>query len=167
MLEALHLPQWLVDFWSVYGGIIMPVLVTLVTAIITKIALDLRTNAKLNAQKTDLQIKALEEVAKRENNKPQLEEQSSKLAELEKVIAYLSDMISMGFQNANIDPEIKENLKALANKIKYGTEDDLVKQLEADKIKLNEQLEALKEELLAKNTILSENTIESKKTTKR
>lgn len=167
MLEALHLPQWLVDFWSVYGGIIMPVLVTLVTAIITKIALDLRTNAKINAQKAELQIKALEEVAKRENTKPQLEEQSSKLAELEKVIAYLSDMISMGFQNANIDPEIKENLKSLANKIKYGTEDDLVKQLEAEKIKLNEQVEALKEELIAKNTISLENIVENKKITKR
>ena len=76
-------------------------------------------------------------------------------------------MISIGFQNANIDPEIKENLKSLANKIKYGTEDDLVKQLEADKIKLNEQLEALKEELIAKNTILPENTVENKKITKR
>lgn len=167
MLAAIQMPTWLVDFWAVYGDIIMPVLVTLVTAIITKIAIDLRTNAKINAQKAELQIKALEEVAKRENNKPQLEEQSSKLAELEKVITYLSDMISMGFQNANIDPEIKENLKSLANKIKYGTEDDLVKQLEAEKIKLNEQLEALKEELNTKNTILPENAVESKKTTKR
>lgn len=167
MLAALQLPTWLVDFWAVYGDVIMPVLVTLVTAIITKIALDLKTNAKINAQKADLQIKALEEVAKREDNKPQLEEQSSKLAELEKDIVYLSDMISIIFQNANIDPEIKENLKSLSNKIKYGTEDDLVKQLEADKIKLNEQLEALKEELMAKNTILPENTVENKKITKR
>ena len=36
-----------------------------------------------------------------------------------------------------------------------------------DKIKLNEQLEALKEELIAKNTILPENTVENKKITKR
>ena len=55
--------------------------------------------------------------------------------------------------------QLKER-EQIVYQVKHLTED-------SDKIKLNEQLEALKEELIAKNTILPENTGENKKITKR
>lgn len=156
MLLALQMPTWLVDFWTVYGSMITPVLVTLLTAIVTSLALKIKSDAKANAVKADLQIEALKNVANREDNKPQLEEQSQKISELEQTIANLADMFTLAFQNSNLSPEIKNNLAALANKIKYGTEEDLVKELEAQKAQLEEQVAALTEQLKEKVVAVAE-----------
>lgn len=165
MLLAIQMPQWLTDFWTVYGSMITPVLVTLLVSLLTYIAIKLKSDAKINKMKADLQIQALKEVANREDNKPQLEEQSQKLAELEKVIAYLADMFDVAFQNSNLDPEIKANLSALINKIKYGSEEDLVKQLEETNTKLKGEVEALKEQIA--QTVTAEVETETRKRTRR
>lgn len=157
MLGAIQLPQWLADFWAVYGDMITPVLVTLLVSLVTWLALQIKSTAKINAAKTDLQIEALKTVANREDNKPQLEEQSQKIQELEKVILNLSEMINVAFQNSNLDPEIKANLTALNNKIKYGSEEELIKELEQNNEVLKQQLEELTHKL-------SNNVIETVKT---
>lgn len=165
MLLEIQMPQWLTDFWTVYGSMITPVLVTLLVSLLTYIAIKLKSDAKINKVKADLQIQALKEVANREDNKPQLEEQSQKLAELEKVVTYLADMFDVAFQNSNLDPEIKANLSALINKIKYGSEEDLVKQLEETNTKLKEEVEALKEQIT--QTVTAEVETETRKRTRR
>lgn len=165
MILAIQMPQWLTDFWTVYGSMITPVLVTLLVSLLTYIAIKLKSDAKINKVKADLQIQALKEVANREDNKPQLEEQSQKLAELEKVVTYLADMFDVAFQNSNLDPEIKANLSALINKIKYGSEEDLVKQLEETNTKLKEEVEALKEQMA--QTVTAEVETETRKRTRR
>lgn len=147
MIAAIQMPQWLADFWAVYGNMITPVLVTLAVSLITWVALQLRSNAKINSAKADLQIQALKEVANREDNKPQLEAQSERIQQLENVILNLSDMINVAFQNSNLDPDIKSNLSALANKIKYGSEEEFVKELEASNKALKEQVEELTHKL--------------------
>lgn len=152
MLLAIQMPAWLVDFWTIYGDMITPILVTILCSILTYIAIKIKSDAKINSAKTDLQIQALKEVANREDNKPQLEDQSKQINELSKTIAYMADMINLAFQNSNLDPEIKNNLASLSNKIKYGTEEDLVKELENNNALLQEQIEALKEEI-ANNTV--------------
>ena len=166
MLLALQMPQWLTDFWTIYGDMITPVLVTLLVSLLTYIAIKLKSDAKINKMKADLQIQALKDVANREDNKPQLEEQSQKLAELEKVITYLADMFDVAFQNSNIDPEIKANLASLINKIKYGSEEDLVKQLEETNAQLKEQVEALQEQIAQTVTTTTVET-ETRKRTRR
>lgn len=152
MLLAIQMPAWLVDFWTIYGDMITPILVTILCSLLTYIAIKIKSDAKLNSAKTDLQIQALKDVANREDNKPQLEDQSKQINELSKTIAYMADMINLAFQNSNLDPEIKNNLASLSNKIKYGTEEDLVKELENNNALLQEQIEALKEEI-ANNTV--------------
>lgn len=147
MFLSLQMPTWLVDFWTVYGDMITPVLVTVVLALLTSLALKIKSDAKTNAAKAELQLEALKDVANREDNKPQLEQQSNQIAQLEHTVAHLSEMFNLAFQNSNLTPEIKDNLKALENKIKYGTEEDLVKELEAQKAQLEEQITALKAEL--------------------
>lgn len=166
MLLALQMPQWLTDFWTIYGDMITPVLVTLLVSLLTYIAIKLKSDAKITKMKADLQIQALKDVANREDNKPQLEEQSQKLAELEKVITYLADMFDVAFQNSNLDPEIKANLASLINKIKYGSEEDLVKQLEETNAQLKEQVEALQEQIAQTVTTTTVET-ETRKRTRR
>lgn len=166
MILAIQMPQWLTDFWTVYGDMITPVLVTLLVSLLTYIAIKLKSDAKINKIKADLQIQALKEVANREDNKPQLEEQSEKLSELEKVITYLADMFDVAFQNSNLDPEIKANLASLINKIKYGSEEDLVKKLEETNAQLKEQVEALQEQIAQTVTTTTVET-ETRKRTRR
>ena len=143
MFLALQMPTWLVDFWTVYGDMITPVLVTVALALLTSLALKIKSDAKANAAKADLQIQALKDVANREDNKPQLEQQSQEIADLKRVVTYQSEMINLAFQNSNLTPEIKDSLTSLSNKIKYGTEEDVIKELEAQKAELQEQVDAL------------------------
>ena len=165
MYLALQMPTWLVDFWTVYGEMIEPVLITVVLALLTSLALKIKSDAKTNAAKAELQIEALKEVANREDNKPELERQASKLEELERTITLQSEMFNLAFQNSNLNPEIKDNLTSLSNKIKYGTEEDLVKELEAEKAQLKKQVENLKIQLETKSTTVVQE--ETKKRTRR
>ena len=147
MLGAIQMPTWLVDFWTVYGEMITPVLVTLVTAMLTALALKIRSDAKVNATKADLQLEALRNVANREDNKPELNAMKGEIETLKQSNVYLAEIINLAFQNTNLSPEIKANLASLYNKMTYGSESELIKSLEADKQKLEAQLEVLKQQL--------------------
>lgn len=164
MLGAIQMPTWLADFWTVYGDMITPVLVTLLTTLVTALALKIKSDAKVAAQKAELQIEALKEVANREDNKPQLEAQEAKITELTAAVANMSSMIDLAFQNSNLDPEIKANLSALCNKIKYGTEEDLIKSLESDNAALQAQLESLTQQLANQATAKIETAATAKRT---
>lgn len=149
MLGAIQMPTWLVDFWTVYGEMITPVLVTLVTAMLTALALKIRSDAKVNATKADLQLEALKNVANREDNKPELNALKEEVDSLKQSNVYLAEIINLAFQNTNLSPEIKANLASLYNKMTYGSESELIKQLEEDKQKLEEQIEILKQQTAA------------------
>ena len=153
------MPTWLVDFWTVYGDMITPVLVTVALALLTSLALKIKSDAKTNAAKADLQIQALKDVANREDNKPELERLSAEIEELKRTVELQSEMVNLAFQNSNLTPEIKNNLASISNKIKYGTEVDVVKELEAEKTILKEQIDALNSEL--ENKIVA--TVETNK----
>ena len=156
MYLAISMPTWLADIWTIFGGYVQPMLITLLTALVTALAIKIRSDAKVNAAKAELQIQALKEVANREDNKPELERQANKIDNLERVITLQTEMFDLAFQNSNLTPEIKENLTSLSNKIKYGTEEDLVKELEAEKAKLKEELEAVKSQLETKVPVVVE-----------
>lgn len=159
----IQLPTWLSNFWLIYGDMITPVLVTLMVSLLTYLAIKIKADAKVNKAKADLQIEALKEVANREDNKPQLEDQSTKIEQLTTTVAYLADMINLAFQNSNLTPETKDSLASLANKIKYGTEEDLVKELEAQKNELQEQVKILTDKLYQSATTPVETVEEPKR----
>ena len=159
MYLAISMPTWLVDFWTVYGEMIEPVLITVVLALLTSLALKIKSDAKTNAAKAELQIQALKDVANREDNKPQLEEQNAKLESLERTVALQTEMFNLAFQNSNLTPEIKDALTSLNNKIKFGTEEDLVKELETQNATLQAQVESLQLQLSTPiETIVQEET---------
>ena len=159
MFLSINMPTWLVDFWTIYGDMITPVLVTVALALLTSLALKIKADAKTNAAKAELQIQALKDVANREDNKPQLEQQSQQIASMEQTLSHLSDMVNLAFQNSNLTPEIKNNLASLNNKIKYGSEDELVKELETKNAQLEEEVVALRSELENKVVVASEEKV--------
>ena len=156
MYLAINMPTWLSDVLLVSGDVLVPALVGVAVAMLTWLAITIKSNAKVNAVKADLQIKALQEVANREDNKPELERQANKIDNLERVITLQTEMFDLAFQNSNLTPEIKENLTALTNKIKYGTEEDLVKEIEAENAKLKKELDAVKSQLETKVPVVVE-----------
>ena len=126
MLLAIKMPVWLVDFWTVYGEMITPVLVTLLLAIVTAIALKIRSDAKVNAAKADLQIEALKQVANREDNKPQLEAQSQEIEDLKIEKALYKGEVSANIEARNIYLRSrnlsKEDRKRIQEVIRQGFE---------------------------------------------
>lgn len=159
MINAIHMPEWLIDFWTVYGDMITPILTTLLMALTTALALKIRTDAKLNNAKADLQIQALKDVANREDNKPELNEQKEEIKILKQSIIYLGDMFSTAFANSSLDPQVKQSLEVLKNKITYGNEEDLVKELEDTNQKLKEEVDALKSQLAEKAITVVESEV--------
>lgn len=143
MLCSIQMPNWLINFWTIYGEIITPILVTLLTSILTYVALKIRSDAKVNSAKADLQIQALKEVAGKEDTKPEIAKQSEEISNLRQVMFYMADMFNVAFQNTALDPEIKANISSLLNKCKYGSEDDLIKELEESNARLSEQVAEL------------------------
>ena len=72
-LLAIQLPQWLVDIWSAYKDVIIPALVTLAVALLTWVALKIKTDAKVNQAKAELQIQELKKLNEREDTRPELD----------------------------------------------------------------------------------------------
>ena len=142
--------QAIIDIWNTYSNDVIPVLITIALALLTWIAIKIKSNAQLTQAKTELQIKALQEVANREDNKPQLEEQSQQINSLTGAVMYLGEMMNEAFQNSSISPEVKENIKICLDKIKYGSQEDLVKSLQEQNAKLLEQVSALTEQVTTK-----------------
>lgn len=159
MMLALQMPEWLSNFWSIYSDMITPILVTLICSFGTALALKIKSDAKTNAAKADLQIKALKEVANREDNKPELEAQAATIDQLSETIRILTKMFDLVFQNSDLDPETKEQLKALMNTAVYGSNSETIKELEEANAKLTEQIETLKTQVNSINTEESETEV--------
>lgn len=154
-LLAIQLPQWLVDTWSAYKDVIIPALVTLAVALLTWVALKIKTDAKVNQAKAELQIQELKKLNEREDTRPELDVMKQELQKLEQSIKYLGDMFDLVFQNSTLNQETKDSLTVLKNKMVFGVEDNLIKTLTEEKEKLEEKIAAL-EQVIAEATTIKE-----------
>ena len=154
-LLAIQLPQWLVDIWSAYKDVIIPALVTLAVALLTWVALKLKTDAKVNQAKAELQIQELKKLNEREDTRPELDVMKQELQKLEQSNKYLGEMFDLVFQNSTLNQETKDSLTVLKNKMVFGVEDNLIKTLTEEKEKLEEKIAAL-EQVIAEATTIKE-----------
>ena len=154
-LLAIQLPQWLVDIWSAYKDVIIPALVTLAVALLTWVALKIKTDAKVNQAKAELQIQELQKLNEREDTRPELEVMKQELQKLEQSNKYLGEMFDLVFQNSTLNQETKDSLTVLKNKMIFGVEDNLIKTLTEEKEKLEEKIAAL-EQVIAEATTIKE-----------
>ena len=154
-LLAIQLPQWLVDIWSAYKDVIIPALVTLAVALLTWLALKIKTDAKVNQAKAELQIQELKKLNEREDTRPELDVMKQELQKLEQSNKYLGEMFDLVFQNSTLNQETKDSLTVLKNKMVFGVEDNLIKTLTEEKEKLEEKIAAL-EQVIAEATTIKE-----------
>ena len=154
-LLAIQLPQWLVDIWSAYKDVIIPALVTLAVALLTWVALKIKTDAKVNQAKAELQIQELQKLNAREDTRPELDVMKQELQKLEQSNKYLGEMFDLVFQNSTLNQETKDSLTVLKNKMVFGVEDNLIKTLTEEKEKLEEKIAAL-EQVIAEATTIKE-----------
>ena len=154
-LLAIQLPQWLVDIWSAYKDVIIPALVTLAVALLTWVALKIKTDAKVNQAKAELQIQELKKLNEREDTRPELDVMKQELQKLEQSNKYLGEMFDLVFQNSALNQETKDSLAVLKNKMVFGVEDNLIKTLTEEKEKLEEKIAAL-EQVIAEATTIKE-----------
>ena len=154
-LLAIQLPQWLIDIWSAYKDVIIPALVTLAVALLTWVALKIKTDAKVNQAKAELQIQELKKLNEREDTRPELDVMKQELQKLEQSNKYLGEMFDLVFQNSTLNQETKDSLAVLKNKMIFGVEDNLIKTLTEEKEKLEEKIAAL-EQVIAEATTIKE-----------
>lgn len=154
-LLAIQSPQWLVDIWSAYKDVIIPALVTLAVALLTWVALKIKTDAKVNQAKAELQIQELKKLNEREDTRPELDVMKQELQKLEQSNKYLGEMFDLVFQNSTLNQETKDSLAVLKNKMVFGVEDNLIKTLTEEKEKLEEKIAAL-EQVIAEATTIKE-----------
>ena len=154
-LLAIQLPQWLVDIWGAYKDVIIPALVTLAVALLTWVALKIKTDAKVNQAKAELQIQELKKLNEREDTRPELDVMKQELQKLEQSNKYLGEMFDLVFQNSTLNQETKDSLAVLKNKMVFGVEDNLIKTLTEEKEKLEEKIAAL-EQVISEATTIKE-----------
>ena len=154
-LLAIQSPQWLIDTWGAYKDVIIPALITLAVALLTWLALKIKTDAKVNQAKAELQIQELKKLNEREDTRPELDVMKQELQKLEHAIKYLGDMFDLVFQNSTLNQETKDSLTVLKNKMVFGVEDNLIKTLTEEKEKLEEKIAAL-EQVIAEATTIKE-----------
>ena len=152
-LLAIQLPQWLVDIWSAYKDVIIPALVTLAVALLTWVALKIKTDAKVNQAKAELQIQELKKLNEREDTRPELDIMKQELQKLEQSNKYLGEMFDLVFQDSTLNQETKDSLAVLKNKMVFGVEDNLIKTLTEEKEKLEEKIAALEQVIAEATTI--------------
>ena len=157
MLLSMQIPQWLVDFWAVYNEAIVPVLVTILVSLLTYVAIKIRSDAKLAAAKTEIQIKAMQDMANKETGKTEIEEYNKGLAAVEKKLGYIVDIFNLAFQNSNLSPEIKNNITNVVNKMKFGSTEDLAASQQEEIERLKEQLVALTEKTAKQTEVIIKN----------
>lgn len=154
-LLVIQLPQWLIDIWGAYKDVIIPALVTLAVALLTWVALKIKTDAKVNQAKAELQIQELKKLNEREDTRPELDVMKQELQKLEQSNKYLGEMFDLVFQNSTLNQETKDSLTVLKNKMVFGVEDNLIKTLTEEKEKLEEKIAAL-EQVIAEATTIKE-----------
>ena len=154
-LLAIQSPQWSVDIWGAYKDVIIPALVTLAVALLTWVALKIKTDAKVNQAKAELQIQELKKLNEREDTRPELDVMKQELQKLEQSNKYLGEMFDLVFQNSTLNQETKDSLTVLKNKMVFGVEDNLIKTLTEEKAKLEEKIAAL-EQVIAEATTIKE-----------
>ena len=154
-LLAIQSPQWLIDTWGAYKDVIIPALITLAVALLTWLALKIKTDAKVNQAKAELQIQELKKLNEREDTRPELDVMKQKLQKLEQSNKYLGEMFDLVFQNSTLNQETKDSLTVLKNKMVFGVEDNLIKTLTEEKEKLEEKIAAL-EQVITESTTIKE-----------
>lgn len=136
--------ETLKNIWMTYKGDIVPVLVSAILVIISALAYLIASKIKAQGIKDQVNAEKLDNINENGATAEQTEEVKSEVEKLKEIMVVvkegmvsLTDLFNTAFQNSSISPEVKEQLNNLANSIKNGVGDDVIKSLqdELDKYK--------------------------------
>lgn len=138
--------EWILETWNAYKDVILPIINTLlVTFLLPMITFWVKKKMQEAAIKAEMQLKALQNVANREDVKPEIGDLNSKLVDLEGKISFLGEMFQTVFQNSvGLDDEVKNKITVIANKMNHNTTDTMLIEVTKELDRVNEQLETLK-----------------------
>lgn len=144
------------EIWNTYKGDVIPVLVTAVIATIPVVFFWIRSKLKTAVVKNELVVENLKQLNQQQKNSETtlnaVAEQSGNFTEtvkdIKQVIAQLASFMAYAFENSNVSPKLKAELRAMAAEF---TTNDLAA-LET----LTAQINVLKDENEAKTQALQE-----------
>lgn len=125
------------NIWNTYKGDIVPVLVSAILIVVTAVAYFVASKIKAQGIKAEAQAEKINNIDENGATSEQQEEIKSEVQQLQELIVVvkdgmvsLTDLFNTAFQNSSISPEVKEQLNNLANSIKNGVGDDVIKSLQ-------------------------------------
>ena len=140
--------------WETYKGDIIPVLITMITVILTGLAYYISSKFKAQGAKEVAQAEVLAQVAAKEDTRPQLDALDAEVNKVKDILVVvketlvnMTDIFNTAFQSSTLDPEVKEQLNTIAYKIKNGVGDDVIKSLQDELDKYKDLYVAVKTEL--------------------
>ena len=146
--------ETIVAIWETYKGEIIPVLVTMITIILTGLAYYISSKFKAQGAKEVAQAEVLSQVAAREDTRPHLDAIDAEINKVKEILVVvketlvdITDIFNTAFQSSTLTPEIKEQLNTIVYKIKNGVGDDVIKSLQDELEKYKDLYIAVKTEL--------------------
>lgn len=144
------------EIWNTYKGDVIPVLVTAIIATIPVVFFWIRSRLKTAVVKNELVVENLKQLNQQQKNSETtlnaVAEQSGNFTDtvkdIKQVIAQLAQFMAYAFENSNVSPKLKADLRAMAAEF---TTNDLTA-LET----LTEQINMLKDENDAKAQTIHE-----------
>lgn len=129
--------ETLSNIWNTYKGDIVPVLVSAILIVVSAVAYFVASKIKAQGIKAEAQAEKIANIDENGATSEQQEEIKSEVQQLQELIVVvkdgmvsLTDLFNTAFQNSSISPEVKEQLNNLANSIKNGVGDDVIKSLQ-------------------------------------
>jgi len=156
----LQLPTWLVDIWSVYGGVITPIFTTVLTILGSVLALAAKKKGVQSNQQAEAVLVLLQKIASGDNAEvvakvneceTKANANGEKITQMSDIIAGLMQVFVLAFNNSDLDPEVKEQMENIINTLKYGSTDQIVAELNAQIDELKAQLDDLSKKIEEEN----------------
>lgn len=153
--------QWLVDFWNTYKNTILPILLTLlsgvlsfviiyVRTIIVNLLTKLTTGGKMSEATHTKILEMYDKVADKDtvmNLGSQVQTIMKDAQGAKEREELLAEMIMTAFNNSGLNPETKLQIDALYQKIRYGNDTGLVTVLESSLKLAEEKIASLEKQL--------------------
>lgn len=143
--------ETLINIWNTYKGDVIPVIVTGVLVILSALFVFVASRIKTQAYKNEANSKMLAEIQAKESVEPSVNELKDEVTQLKEIINVLkdgvnsmADLFNTAFQNSALSPETKSELNNLCLRVKNGTSEDVIKNLEEEITKYKELYESTK-----------------------
>lgn len=149
----IQFPQWVIDIWNAYSDAIIPIVISIIPVVLSWLVVRLKNYVKTSADKEAKLLEILAIISNKESSSEFLENQNAEIKTIKEAVTYLGSMLNLAYQNSNLDPEVKSNIESIVNKLRYGTEEDLIAQLEENNKTLLEQIENLKTQIAEKTIV--------------